>query len=43
MLTYSTYVTALSTLTVIPSSNSDFQNILPDCIDYANRTGKLCQ
>ncbi len=37
MLTYSTYVTALSTLTVIPSSNSDFTNILPDCIDYAEQ------
>ena len=37
MLTYSTYVTALSTLLVIPSSNADFTNILPDCIDYAEQ------
>lgn len=36
-LTYSTYVTALSTLTTIPSSNPDFTNILPDCIDYAEQ------
>lgn len=36
-LTYSTYVTAISTLTAIPSSNTDFTNILPDCIDYAEQ------
>lgn len=36
-LTYTTYVTALSTLTTIPSSNSDFTAILPDCIDYAEQ------
>ena len=36
-LNYSTYVTALSTLLVIPSSNTDFTNILPDCIDYAEQ------
>jgi len=36
-LTYTTYVTALSTLTTIPSSNTDFTNILPDCIDYAEQ------
>ncbi len=36
-LTYSTYITALSTLTVIPASNADFQNILPDCIDYSEQ------
>lgn len=36
-LTYSTYVTALSTLTVIPSSNTEFTAILPDCIDYAEQ------
>lgn len=37
MLTYSTYVDALSTLLVIPSSNADFQTILPDCIDFAEQ------
>ncbi len=36
-LTYSTWVTAVSTLTTIPSSNADFTNILPDCIDYAEQ------
>lgn len=36
-LNYSTYVTGLSTLLVIPSTNTDFQNILPDCIDYAEQ------
>lgn len=36
-LTYATYVTALSTLTTIPSSNTEFQAILPDCIDYAEQ------
>ncbi len=33
-LTYAQYVTALSTLLVIPETNSDFLAILPDCIDY---------
>ncbi len=37
MLTYSTWVTAVSTLTNIPSDNTDFANILPDCIDYAEQ------
>ncbi len=36
-LTYATYVTALTTLTNIPSTNIDFQNILPDCIDYSEQ------
>ena len=36
-LTYSTYVTELSTMLVIPSTNTDFQNILPGCIDYAEQ------
>ena len=36
-LNYSSYVTALSTLTNIASTNIDFQNILPDCIDYAEQ------
>jgi len=34
MLTYTTYVTALSTLTAIDSNNADFQTILPSVIDY---------
>lgn len=36
-LTYSSYVTALSTLTVIPSTNTDFLAILPNTIDYAEQ------
>lgn len=36
-LNYSTYVTALSTLLVIPSNNDDFVSILPDCTDYAEQ------
>lgn len=34
-LTYTTYVAQLSTLTNIPSTDADFQTILPGCIDYA--------
>lgn len=34
-LTYTTYVAQLSTLTNIPSTDTDFQTILPGCIDYA--------
>jgi hypothetical protein len=34
-LTYSTYVTALATMTAISPTDADFLNILPDCIDYA--------
>lgn len=37
MLNYTTYVTALSTLTVIPATNEDFIAILPDCIDYVEQ------
>ncbi len=37
MLTYSTYVTALTTLINIPSIDASFQAILPDCIDYAEQ------
>lgn len=36
-LNYTTYVTALSTLMVVPSTNTDFLAILPDCIDYAEQ------
>ncbi len=36
-LNYTTYVTALSELLTIPSSDASFQNILPDCIDYAEQ------
>jgi hypothetical protein len=34
-LTYTSYIAALSDLTVIPSTDANFQTILPDCIDYA--------
>ena len=34
-LTYTTYVSQLATLTNIPSTDADFQIILPGCIDYA--------
>ena len=34
-LTYSTYVTQISTLAVVPSSDTNFQNILPMAISYA--------
>lgn len=34
-LTYTTYVNQLSTLTNIPSTDTDFLTILPACIDYA--------
>ncbi len=34
-LTYTTYQTALSTLTAIPTTNTDFIAILPNVIDYA--------
>lgn len=34
-LTYTTYVAQLSTLTNIPSTDADFQTVLPGCIDYA--------
>lgn len=37
MLTYATYKTALSTLLVVPETNTDFLAILPDCIDYAEQ------
>lgn len=36
-LNYTSWVTALATLTDIPSTNTDFQAILPDCIDYAEQ------
>lgn len=36
-LNYNTYVTAISTLLVIPESNSEFQTILPSCIDYSEQ------
>ena len=36
-LNYTTWVTAVSTLTTIPSTNTDFTAILPDCIDYAEQ------
>lgn len=36
-LNYTSYVTALSTLTNIPATNTDFLAILPDCIDYAEQ------
>lgn len=35
--TYTTWQTALSTLTAIPTSNADFQAILPSVIDYAEQ------
>lgn len=34
-LTYATYQTALSTLTAIPTTDANFQAILPDVIDYS--------
>lgn len=34
-MTYSTWQTALSTLTAIPTTNADFQAILPSTIQYA--------
>lgn len=34
-LTYTTYVSQLSTLTNIQSTDTNFQTILPGCIDYA--------
>lgn len=36
-LTYSSYVSALSTLTAISSTNADFVAILPSAIDYAEQ------
>jgi len=36
-LTYSTYVSTLSSLTLIPSSNPQFTTILPNAIDYAEQ------
>lgn len=36
-LTYTSYVAALSTLTAIPTTNGDFQVILPNVIDYAEQ------
>lgn len=36
-LTYTTYVTALSTLLIIESSETNFVAILPDIIDYAEQ------
>ena len=36
-LTYTTYVAALSNLTVIDPGDADFQAILPDVIDYAEQ------
>lgn len=36
-LNYTTWVTAVSTLTEIPSTNTDFLAILPDCIDAAEQ------
>lgn len=36
-LTYSTWLTAIQTLAAIDSSNTDFQNITPDIIDYAEQ------
>jgi len=35
--TYTTFVSALSTAVVIPSSDSNFATILPSCIDYAEQ------
>lgn len=35
--TYSTWVTALSTEIVVSSGDSNFQSILPSCIDYAEQ------
>lgn len=34
-LTYTTYVAQLSAITNIPSTDTDFQTVLPGCIDYA--------
>ena len=34
-LTYTTYLSALSTLTAIPTTNTDFVAIVPNVIDYA--------
>lgn len=36
-MTYSSWQTALSTLTAIPTTNTDFQAILPSVIDYAEQ------
>lgn len=36
-LTYTTWVATLSNLTVIDSPDADFQQILPECIDYAEQ------
>ncbi len=36
-LTYATYQTALSTLTAIPTTDTNFVAILPDVIDYAEQ------
>lgn len=36
-LTYSTYVSQLSNLMVIPSTDANFQTFLPGCIDYAEQ------
>ena len=36
-MTYSTYQTALSTLTAIPTTNADFIAILPNVIDYSEQ------
>jgi len=36
-LTYSTYVVAISQLCTIPSTDANFQAILPDAIDYAEQ------
>lgn len=36
-LTYATFQTALSTLTAIPTTNTDFIAILPNVIDYAEQ------
>ena len=35
MLTYDTYVSTMATMTVIASSNADFQVALPNAIDYS--------
>lgn len=36
-LTYTTYVSQLSNLMVVPSTNAEFQIFLPGCIDYAEQ------
>lgn len=36
-LTYTTYVSTLSSLTLIPSDNARFQSVLPSCIDYSEQ------